>query len=176
MSDIQIRPATPDDAPAIARVHVQSWRESYTDIVPDSVFAVRTAEQRTTVWHNILTESDERVVVYVAEDPRVGLVGFASGYADQKDVQGYDAEVTSIYLLRSYQGKGIGRALFSAVVQALADNGSRSLLVWALADNPAHPFYAHLGGQLVAEKDVDMGGKLLPEVGYGWADIADAIA
>ena len=31
---MRIREATPDDVPGIARVHVDTWRTAYVDIVP----------------------------------------------------------------------------------------------------------------------------------------------
>ncbi len=34
---IQIRPATLEDATAIAAIHVQSWRETYAGIMPEEV-------------------------------------------------------------------------------------------------------------------------------------------
>ena len=34
-----IRPATLEDAPAIARVHVDTWRTTYAGIVPDEHLA-----------------------------------------------------------------------------------------------------------------------------------------
>jgi hypothetical protein len=34
-----IRPATPADAPALARVQAASWRGSYQGIVPDELLA-----------------------------------------------------------------------------------------------------------------------------------------
>ena len=41
---IAIRAATPADAPAIGRIHVESWRETYSELLPsdllDSVSAV----------------------------------------------------------------------------------------------------------------------------------------
>jgi hypothetical protein len=33
----QLRPATPADAPALARAHVASWRAAYRGILPDAV-------------------------------------------------------------------------------------------------------------------------------------------
>jgi hypothetical protein len=35
----QIRVATPDDAPALAVMHVDSWRETYAGILPDKILS-----------------------------------------------------------------------------------------------------------------------------------------
>jgi hypothetical protein len=34
----------------------------------------------------------------------------------------------------------------------------------------SHPFYSALGGKLVHEKELEIGGKPLIEVAYGWMD------
>jgi hypothetical protein len=43
-------------------------------------------------------------------------------------------------------------------------------LLWVLAENPSRKFYERLGGQLVYEKTVTIGGVPLIEVAYGWRD------
>ena len=43
---LTVRPAIPEDAPAIARVHVASWRETYAGIVPDEFLASLKVERR----------------------------------------------------------------------------------------------------------------------------------
>lgn len=48
--------------------------------------------------------------------------------------------------------------------------GLPSMLVWVLAANPARSFYERLGGKRVRGSRIEIGGELLDEVGYGWAD------
>ena len=43
---VTVREAVPADARAIARVHVDSWRTTYRDIVPDSVLSQLSYEER----------------------------------------------------------------------------------------------------------------------------------
>ncbi len=50
--------------------------------------------------------------------------------------------------------------------------GIDSLLIWALADNPACKFYTALGGEPVLENKIEIGGKQLIEVTYGWKNTA----
>jgi len=69
------------------------------------------------------------------------------------------------------QFRGMGRALFLAAVDSFLLRGMRSLLVWVLAANPYRRFYESLGGELVQNRSIRVGGRRLEEVGYGWADI-----
>jgi len=41
-----IRPATPEDARAIAEVHVASWRYAYRGLLPDDVLDRLSVEER----------------------------------------------------------------------------------------------------------------------------------
>jgi hypothetical protein len=73
-----IRPATPEDCEALARVHVTAWRESYSDILPAVAFETVTVPKRLQIWREFLDKPVLDPPVYVAE--RNGeTVGFADG-------------------------------------------------------------------------------------------------
>jgi hypothetical protein len=61
--------------------------------------------------------------------------------------------------------------LTSAVVEELRRRGLNSMLIWVLKDNPCCAFYERLGGAPVGEKEIEIGGKMLIEVAYGWSDL-----
>jgi hypothetical protein len=78
MEDGSIRIAAAADAAAIAITHVESWRETYTGIVPDHVFAGLSMDERTATWNRILCDPAAfySSVVFVME--RKGTIfGFA---------------------------------------------------------------------------------------------------
>ena len=45
------------------------------------------------------------------------------------------------------------------------------MLVWTLGENPCRRFYERLGGEFVAEKEIEIGEQKLVEVAYGWKDL-----
>lgn len=66
-----IRSALPEDARAIAEVHVSSWRTTYRGLLPESVLAAQSVEQRESGWRQITTEMLNGEIgscVFVAED------------------------------------------------------------------------------------------------------------
>ena len=160
-----IRRARPGDAAAIAQVHVQSWREAYHGIIPQPYLERLSLPAHERQWRRSFADGGW---AFVAEWEQ-RLVGFASGGLSRtrKDVSG---ELYVLYVLRSSQGRGIGRALFDACHYELARCGHHGLLVWVLADNPARGFYAHLGGEPAGESIVSIAGVRLPEVAYVWQD------
>jgi GNAT superfamily N-acetyltransferase len=168
-----IREATIDDAPAIASVHVASWRETYRGILPDDHLAGLAVEPRERMWRGMVTTPAAERAIFVAKDAGGRLVGFASGgprEASDPIYAPYTGELYAIYLLGEEHGRGTGRALVRAVASRLAERGMRSMLVWVLADNPSRRFYEALGGTRAGEESITIGGRALVEVAYGWLD------
>ncbi len=169
----RVREARQQDAAPIARVHVDSWRTFYQNIVPEDFLAGMSYEDFEDRWRGWLRGvGDPRWAYRVAELPSGRIVGFGSGgprqgpaYAD------YGAELYTLYLLREHQRAGIGRRLFGSVASGLAEGGSTSLLAWVLARNPSRGFYEAVGGKLLGSQDIEVGGVRLEEVAYGWLDI-----
>ncbi|MDX2255451.1 MAG: GNAT family N-acetyltransferase [Pseudanabaenaceae cyanobacterium bins.39] len=166
-----VRKATHNDVPAIAKVHVDTWRIAYQGIVPDDYLANLSYEQSADGWYQLFSPDLEGgYFTYVAEQENGEIVGFATGGRERTGNPTYKGELTTIYILQNHQGKGIGRCLVGAVVESLHLLGMKSMLIWVLMDNPACQFYAALGGKRVYEKEVEIGGKPLTEVAYGWID------
>jgi hypothetical protein len=46
------------------------------------------------------------------------------------------------------------------------------MAVWVLALNPFRKFYETLGGQIIAEQQIERGGKAFTEIAYGWTDLS----
>ena len=169
---MQIRQATPGDASAIARVHVDSWRSSYADVVPQEILSGLSYDERKALWDGILNSSRADRHCYVADAPTVGVVGFAHGGAVSKNNPAFDGEIYAIYLLEEYQRMGLGRRLFISVAERLLEDGMSSFLLWVFEENhSARRFYESLGGELADRMEVDIGGVDLVEVAYGWKDI-----
>jgi GNAT superfamily N-acetyltransferase len=169
-----IRKATIEDVPGIARVHIDSWRTTYKGIVPQRLIDSFTYKAREELWRRALSP-DSASFVYVAENADGRIVGFASGGPAGQDAPNHDGELYAIYLLQEHQGKGIGRQLFEGVVRTLVERGMRSMAIWVLADYPACGFYERMGGRKVYERQEEIGGGILEEIGYGWDNISGLV-
>lgn len=171
-----VRAATPDDAAAIACVHIETWRTAYGGIIPGYVLAGLSYERRLQRWTEILNRpADARSGNFVAVlDDRV--VGFASGGPERDGDPVYTGELYAIYVLRTHERRGLGRLLTHAVAALLVEAGFDSMLVWVLSDNSAaRRFYEALGGTVLREKPADIFGLMLPEVSYGWTDLDELV-
>jgi GNAT superfamily N-acetyltransferase len=70
-----------------------------------------------------------------------------------------------------YQGKGIGKSLFKAVLQHLHENRLTSMVVLVLEDNEACKFYESMGGKKIGRLKDMIGGKTVYELIFGWEKI-----
>ncbi|MGH2373339.1 MAG: GNAT family N-acetyltransferase [bacterium] len=170
-----IRAARPEDAPAIARVHVDSWRTTYRDVMPSEFLAGLSYERRERQWTGTLGDPDAGFV-FVAEDASRAVVGFAAGGRELSGDPVYTGELYAVYILEAHQGKGLGRRLMARVADRLVRAGRPAMLLWVLADNlQARRFYEKLGGEQLREQQIDIGGTRYDEVAYGWRN-AGALA
>jgi GNAT superfamily N-acetyltransferase len=167
---MQIREARPEDARAIAWAHLESWKTTYPGIVPQAYIDGLKVEDGEARWKDRLSQ-DGGPAVFVAED-EAGIFGFAAGGAVMHPVAGFDGELGAVYLLASHQKKGAGASLVRRIAGALRERGFRNMVVWVLKANPARGFYERMGGVLVGEQGIEIGGVTLPEVAYGWRDVS----
>ncbi|WLD94609.1 GNAT family N-acetyltransferase [Alkalihalobacillus sp. AL-G] len=77
----------------------------------------------------------------------------------------------AIYILESYQRKGLGRALIKPLLEQLIALKLNSLLVWVLEDNKSRYFYEALGGKMVERTVLQIAGEGYNELAYGWDDV-----
>ncbi len=166
-----IRSATLMDAPAIARVHVASWRSTYHGVLPDEFLDSLSEANYEERWKRVIAPTSK---VYVAEDDGGDPVGFASGGRERAGEKGYEGELYAIYVVDAAQRRGFGRELVRAMVGGLRELGLADMLVWVLRDNPpARDFYERLGGVYVRSQPITIGSVTLEEVSYGWRRLED---
>ncbi|WP_028548450.1 GNAT family N-acetyltransferase [Paenibacillus sp. UNC451MF] len=165
---MKIRKAVLSDVPGIAKVHVDSWRTTYTNIIPDDYIQKLSYEKREQLWNGVIPKGN----VFVAENDAGKIVGFSDGGAERSGkYKEFDGELNSIYILQEYQGLGIGTLLVKSVVNELKKLGMKSMIVIVLENNSSRLFYDRLGGKKIDTLEIEFAGKKLKELVYGWKDI-----
>ena len=168
---IDIRPVASADISSVARINVDVWRTTYRGLVPDAFLAgldYRQAEER---WERFLQRPGAIALVAELEG---SVVGYVMAGRERSGNEHYTGEIYAIYIRDEHQGHGIGRALLLATSTALRLAGMESLLVWVLDGNPAVEFYRKCGGLFVARKQIEIGGAIVDETAYGWAQMPGA--
>jgi ribosomal protein S18 acetylase RimI-like enzyme len=161
---VSIRPAQPADAPAIAEVHVDTFRHTYRGIISDAFLDTMSCKQST---DRILRRLRSGACCFVAEDADGKIVGFADGGRERDGDPEYAGEMYSLYVRPAWHGRGVGKALVEATVSELCASGRCPIIVWVLeANTNARRFYEHLGGQAVRSGMWTVGDQSVPEIGY----------
>jgi ribosomal protein S18 acetylase RimI-like enzyme len=167
---VLILPAGPGDAEALARVHVRSWRETYRGLLPDAYLARMSEVDYARRFRRALTHPGPNEVTLAALGPE-GVFGYAQGGPSRAGVPA-EAEIATLYVLRSAQGLGAGRHLMTGAARAFLAQGATALKISVLRDNVrARGFYEHLGGEGEAARPERGPGGVHHEVTYRWPDI-----
>ena len=104
------------------------------------------------------------------------LIGFAAAGPERSGDPNHRGELYALYVLPSHQQHGVGRGLLRAVAGRFVTAGTRSMLLWVLAANPrARAFYEALGGVVVRDQPIEIGGATFTEVAYAWSELAAII-
>lgn len=135
-----LREAKPDDAMAVALVHVRSWQAAYRTLIPDDYLDQLRPEDRAKKY-NFGRLDPTHPHTIVATEGGV-ITGFATtAPAHEPDMPDY-GELCALYVDPEQWGRGIGVALVSAARARLVDLGFRNAILWVLAGNfRAERFY-----------------------------------
>jgi L-amino acid N-acyltransferase YncA len=141
---VVIREATPDDARAIAEVHVASWRWAYRDDLSSEFLDGISVEDRERGWSEWLIPHDGAGTLVAQEGVVVGFCSFGPSRDD--DATGQTAEVLTIYVREDVASRGIGRDLFASAMGRLRELGYERATLWVMASNDrSRRFYERAG-------------------------------
>lgn len=170
-----IRQASEDDAAAIARVHVDSWRAAYGGIMPAVMLDELNVDERAEHWAAILRGEvpvpgvgrPDDVVAVIGEH----VVGFANVGEYRGDPSPEAAELWAMYVHPDHWRSGVGSALMGQTVSRFNEMGATVGYLWVLEDNQiGRSFYERSGWRFVdvpeARKSIEVHGTEVFEVRY----------
>ena len=163
-----VRTARLDDAEAVGRIHVESWRAAYVGVVPQAHLDALDTKKRIADWRAAIEANPEldhgrRLVAEVNGE----VVGIALVVPDRDGEDGV-GEIPIIYVQPSAWGIGAGYSLMAECEAELQRRGFAEAVLWVLEDNlRARRFYERQewradGGRKVEE----IGGVELAEIRY----------
>lgn len=143
-SDMQLRPAQPEDALAVARVHVRSWQAAYRNILPDDYLDQLRPEDRAAKYDFASLDPVKPHTIVAVEDG--SIYGFATTMpVSDSDMPGH-GELCALYVDPKQWGKGLGVALVAAARAQMFERGFRNAILWVLTGNVrAERFYQNDG-------------------------------
>jgi GNAT superfamily N-acetyltransferase len=135
-AEVSVRPARPDDATAVARVQLVTWRTAYRDVLPIAVLDD---------WDEAAAEESWRTAVAAPPTPGHGVlvalehdqvVGFAAyGPAELADGElpdpaGPTTEIAILLVEPRWGRRGHGSRLLAAVADLARTTGAARLSAW----------------------------------------------
>lgn len=157
-----IRPATTNDADAIATIHVEGWRAAYADILPEDFLAQLSVPKRAEFWKQEIVAETRFVRVAVHNGAVLGWVsGGSSRDPDAKDA----LEIFALYVAPGAWRRGLGRRLMHAALEEFARPNTPTTL-WVLEKNTSAQRFYHTLGFVAdgATKEISIGGAALQEI------------
>ena len=167
---IRLRPATPADARAIARIHVETWRSTYPGMLPDQTLIDMTVDGKATSWRSSLSRQINASIVLVAEAKDEGPVGFGSvGPQPRARTCPSPARWRRSTCCRTGRtAASAGRCSPPASMPCKRRTSSpRSSGCWPTTRRRF--FYERMGGKRAGERDEALWGATLHEIAYGWS-------
>ena len=112
MNGVVVRTATIDDAAGIARVHIQSWRETYSPMLEPGELDELSLERRADRWSTNLAGGTR---LWVAETDGM-VVGFAGLGGGDHAEHPRPLELGALYVIADSHGTGAGQRLLDAAI------------------------------------------------------------
>jgi ribosomal protein S18 acetylase RimI-like enzyme len=130
---MELRLAVPDDALAVARIHVRAWQAGYRGLLPDGYLDGLRAEDRA-ARYTFDRRDGPRTTVAVVDG---AIAGFATTLGD---------ELSALHVDPAAWRRGIGSALIARARADLAAAGVVEAHLWLLVGNTrAQQFYERDG-------------------------------
>ncbi len=166
---IVIRQALPGDAPAMARINVATWRDSYGQFLPQQLMEeLSYAQKRAEIEDFFARREENQAMAFVAVNQSEEIIAFIMAGKNRSGDPGYMGEIYNLHVEPAFQSQGIGRCLVTRVSEVFRQRGWPTMMVWALAENPSRRFYEKLGGRIIARAVDEYRGFAAPVIAYGW--------
>jgi len=160
LDSFRFRDATEEDISELGKLHAITWAETYNAKNPN-------IQLRQYQWQKTFTEeNDGSWFCILVVNAKNELVGFAKGKINKDEhTSQLHGDLNKIYLLNDYQRLGLGKKLFTLVVQRFLSKGVNDMSLFGVSQNPSCAFHEAMGGErLYSERGIFDGC-------YRWTDL-----
>jgi ribosomal protein S18 acetylase RimI-like enzyme len=162
------RKAHADDAERIARLHAESWRQTYRGMMRDEFLDGDAVSNRLQFWRDLMAKSDEQKLVLVADEGST-LAGFICATRNEDVLWG--SYVDNLHVAAAHRSHGVGMMLMRMAAEWLCSTAPHcSVYLWVMQANArARRFYEGIGASNVGIRFLlDAGGGSAPNCRYVW--------
>ena len=160
---MEIRIASYEDCRSLALLKRIVWETTYRGIYPDEKIDKYDVDLNENKFKNMIKEQSQRLFVILSHSK---IIGYISCGKIMRAFDKHTHDIGLLYLLKEYQGKGIGRQMFEFAKKELKNQGLTEFIVSCNKYNiPAQQFYKKMGGQII-KIDEDNEDKSIPQVKF----------
>src|SRR5215471_14530481 len=128
-----LRLAEPDDAIAVARVHVRSWQAAYRTLLPDECLDGLRPEERAASYDFATRDPLKPQTILAVEEG--AILGFVTTAPSREPDLPNHGQLFALHVDPQQWGQGIGVALITAARARLSGLGFQHAVLWVLAGN-----------------------------------------
>ena len=164
---MQVAHAAPEDARAVAEIHVDTWRAAYASIVPADYLSWLSVERREAMWNECIATGAPELLVAKKAGVVQGWLSF--GQCRDEGSPKTEAEVWAIYVAPSAWSTGAGRLLWLRARELMLAQGFKSCSLWVFPQNDRAIKFYHSAGFVhdgSEPKSFELGGTQLQEVRF----------
>jgi len=166
MEDIIIRDATTDDIEEVAKLHVNSWHETYAGIISQNYLDNMKNNLPKRIERMINEFNLRHMIVAVLNNEIVGFSEFVLSNEFSKDLD-IDCELCGLYIKNGHKKLGLGSKMFEYVTNLFRENNKKKMGLWCVKENvPAISFYKKKGGIFTKEKTFTIENQEYSEVAF----------
>jgi ribosomal protein S18 acetylase RimI-like enzyme len=145
------------DAQEIAKLHYETWRTSYLNLVDDKILDFPTLESKKILWDKLIRDQNlpnRGPLVLKSGAKIVGVINIDKSKDEDSDSS--TGEITNIYVDKNYSGKGGGKLLLSKGLEQCSLAGWDKVTLWVLENNTkARGFFENFGFRWDLSQRVD---------------------
>ncbi len=130
---VPIRDATPEDALAVAGVHVRAWQVAYRGLIADEFLDELRPEDRASRYEFGAARAGAPRTIVAVEDGEI--IGFATTGRCRDDDARDAVELYALYVDPPRWRGGVGRRLLAAATERMRCEGREEAVLWVLHGN-----------------------------------------
>lgn len=160
---MNIRRTQRSDLLLIATIQIESWRDTYSDVLPEEYLANQITEDLKRHWSEVEIQPEDIILIAEYE----GVIGFISVWCRP------DPFIDNLHVKPAKRSKRVGSALMKSAAHQMIQQGHTTAYLWVVESNErAIQFYERLGGVCTDRALKNLFGHLVPNVKIVWSDIS----
>lgn len=160
---MEIRIAREEDCRGLAILKRKVWETTYRDIYPNEKLDRYDIDLNENKFKYMIKKQSQKLFVLL---DNLDIIGYMSCGEIMREFYEYTHDIGLLYILKEYQGRGLGLKLFKLAKNELRNQGVTEFIVSCNKYNfSSQEFYIKMGGEII-KIDEDSEDKSIPQVKF----------